>query len=278
MTDRLSGPILEGKVTADQIGEQAWSIYASSYWGGLEFRENWGMPAAFENMGMTPPQPPFVDVQQGMVDFLTSRLAAIGGGGQACLDLLPAILREASPSAPIHGTGYNAGCQVVTTEDPPIGQRRPHRPHRPAAVRINGRDFMRVDYDLPTPQYLKEWRSAFERAVTAHPDEYEAIIEGGEDDPNLRDMWKTAVAFGNITWGGDAQDNWTDAFWEESLHWSSVVNFGMEATAQAAFVALLNQDHDAAIRAVMGNAIYIGTGFGWMLGFLDVNAKLPQIS
>ena len=51
-----------------------------------------------------------------------------------------------------------------------------------------------------------------------------------------------------------------------------------EATAQAAFVALLNQDHDAAVRAVMGNTIYVGTSFGWMLGFLDVNAQLPQIS
>ena len=70
---------------------------------------------------------------------------------RACLELLPSILREAGTSGPIHGVGYNAGVQVVKTEDPPIGQRRPHRPAKPAAVRINGRDFLRVDYDLPTP-------------------------------------------------------------------------------------------------------------------------------
>ena len=44
MTDRLSGPIMEGKVTADEIGAQAWAVYASSYWGALELREYWGMP------------------------------------------------------------------------------------------------------------------------------------------------------------------------------------------------------------------------------------------
>jgi hypothetical protein len=277
MTDRLSGPIMEGKVNVDEIGEQAWAIYASSYWGGLELREHWGMPPAFKNMGMTPPEPPFAEVQQGMIAALTERLAALRAGGDACLAILPSILREASPSAPVHGVGYNAGVQVVKTEDPPIGQRRPHRMAKPAAVRINARDFLRVDYDMATPQYLKVWRSAFERAVTAHPDAYEAIIVGGEGDPNLRDIWKTAVNFGNTTWGGDAQDIWTDAYWEESIRWASIVTFGMEATAQAAFVALLNGDADAAVRAVLGNTLYQGTSWGWLIGMLDVDATLPHV-
>ena len=34
----------------------------------------------------------------------------------------------------------------------------------------------------------------------------EKLIVGDEGDPNLRDIWKTAVNFGNTTWGGDAQD------------------------------------------------------------------------
>ncbi|MCU1344106.1 MAG: hypothetical protein JWL70_372 [Acidimicrobiia bacterium] len=277
MTDRLSGPVMEGKITADAIGEQAWAIYASSYWGGLELREHWGMPPAFKNMGMTPPTAPFAEVQLGMVQLMNHRMTAVRAGGEACLKILPSILREASPSAPVHGVGYNAGVQVVKTEDPPIGQRRPHRTPKPAAVRINGRDFLRVDYDMATPQYLKEWRSAFERAVTANPEGYEALIAGNEGDPNLRDIWKNAVAFGNTTWGGDAQDIWTDEYWEESIRWSSVVTFGMEATAQAAFVAVLNEDLDAAVRAVMCNAIYIGATYGWLIGLLDVDAKLPQI-
>jgi len=278
LTDRLSGPIMEGTVSPDDLGEQAWVIYASSYWGGMELREHWGMPPALKNIGMTPPTPPFADVQQGMVQLMRQRMGAIREGGEACLRILPSILREAAPSGPIHGAGYNAGVQVVKTEDPPIGQRRPHRPAKPSAVRINGRDFMRVDYDMPTPQYLKVWRSAFERAVTAKPDAYEALIVGSDGQSNLRDVWKTAVAFGNTTWGGDAQDVWTEAYWEESIRWSSVVTFGMEATGLAAFVALLNQDSDAAIRAVMCNALYLGATWGWLIGLLDTEATLPQIT
>jgi hypothetical protein len=277
MTDRLSGSVLEGTLTADNIGEAAWAIYASSYWGGMELREHWGMPPALKNLGMTPPSPPFAEVQQGVILLMTQRMQAVHRGGDHCLQLLPSILREASTTGPIHGVGYNAGVQVVKTEDPPIGQRRPNRQPKPSVVRINGRHFMRVDYDLPTPQYLKLWRSAFERAVTAHPDAYEQLIVGGDGDVDLREIWKSAVDFGNLTWGGDAQDNWSDAYWEETIRWSSILTFGMEATGLAAFVALLNQDPQAAMLAVMCNAIYLGATPGWLVGLLDTSAELPQV-
>ena len=192
--------------------------------------------------------------------------------------VLPSILREASTSGPIHGIGYNAGVQVVKTEDPPIGQRRPHRPSKPSVVRINARDFMRVDYDLPTPQYLKVWRSAFERAVTTHPDRYEALVAGADGGTDLRDIWKTAVAFGNTTWGGDAQDQWSDSYWEETIRLSSILTFGMEAAGLAAFVALVNEDPETARRAVMCNAIYLGATPGWLVGLLDTDARLPEIT
>jgi hypothetical protein len=277
MTDRLSGWILDGTLTLDNVGEAAWAIYASSYWGGMELREHWGMPPALKNLGMTPPAPPFAEVQQGVVLLMAQRMHAVRGGGEQCLELLPSILREPSTTGPIHGVGYNAGVQVVKTEDPPIGQRRPNRQPKPSAVRINGRHFMRVDYDLPTPLYLKTWRSAFERAVTAHPDAFEELVVGREDAADLRDIWKSAVDFGNLTWGGDAQDNWSDAYWEETIRWSSVLTFGMEATGLAAFVALLNRDPQAAKLAVMCNAIYLGATPGWLVGLLHTAAELPRV-
>ncbi|HEX3565247.1 MAG TPA: hypothetical protein VHU17_07740 [Acidimicrobiales bacterium] len=277
MTDRLSGPIMDGTVTVDEVGKQAWAVYASSYWGGMELREHWGMPPVLKDMvGVL--SSPFAEVQAGVVQLLAQRVAALRDGGDHCLAILPSILREPSTSGPIHGVGYNAGVQVVKTEDPPIGQRRPHRPPKPSVVRINGRDFMRVDYDRPTPQYLKVWRSAFERAVAADPDRYEKLMVGDEGEADLRDIWKDAVAFGNTTWGGEAQDDWTDAYWEETIRWSSILTFGMEAAGLAAFVALINQDPEAAIRAVMGNALYLGATSGWLVGLLDTEAKLPQIA
>lgn len=278
MTDRLSGPIMEGELTADEVGEQAWAIYASSYWGALELREHWGMPPALDRLGMDRPAHPYVEVQQGIALLMAQRMAALRAGGEACLEVLPALMREATPTGLIHGMAYNAGVQVVKIEDPPIGQRRPHRAAKPSIVRINGRDFMRVDYDRPTPRYLKVWRSAFEQAVTSHPEGYEALItEGDTGDTSLREIWRAGVALGNTTWGGDAQDQWTDAYWEESIRWSSIVNFGMEAAGLAAFVAALDRDEEAARRAVLGNALYVGATYGWLIGLLDTEAALPRV-
>ncbi|MDB5424100.1 MAG: hypothetical protein JWQ29_1516 [Phenylobacterium sp.] len=276
-TDRLSGPIMEGKVTAAEVGEQAWAVYATSYWGGMELREHWGMPPVIAKMGFKM-APPFEQVQKGVIDGLATRMAALAGGGDNCLHILPALMREASTAGTVYGIAYNAGVQVVKTEDPPIGQRRPHRAPKPAVVRINARDFMRVDYDLPTPHYLKYWRSAFERAVTANPKAYEKAVAGEAGQTDLREIWAKGVGYGNITWGGDANDKWTNEYFDETIHWSSILTYGMEAVGLAAFVAVINQDPEAAKLAVMGNALYIGATPGWLLGLIDVDAKLPAVT
>jgi hypothetical protein len=276
ITDRLSGPIMEGKVNLEDLGKQAWAIYASSCWGGIELRQNWGMPPALEKLGIKI-APPFTEVQQRVVDSFDKRMVALTAGGESCLQLLPTLMREDSTSGVIQPIAYNAGVQVVMTEDPPLGQRHSNRRPRPSAVRINARDFMRVDYDLPTPQYLKVWRAAFERAVAANPSAYEKAIAGEAGQKDLRDIWKRAVAFGNTTWGSDASLKWTDGYFDDSLHWSSVLNFGLEAVGLAAFVAVINQDPEAAKRAVMGNALYSGASSGWLIGFLDTGGKLPAV-
>jgi hypothetical protein len=277
ITDRLSGPIMEGKVSVADLGEQAWAIYASSIWGGIELSQNWGLPPVIKKMAVKM-APPYAELQQRVVDNFTQRLTALAGGGDACLQILPALMRDDTTAGAIFPIAYNAGVQVVMTEDPPIGQRRPNRVPRPSAVRINARDFMRVDYDLPTPQYLKVWRSAFERAVTANPQAYEKIIVGGPGQKDLREIWSKGVGYGNLTWGGDANDKWTDAYFNDSLHWSSLLTFGLEALGLAAFVAVINQDAEAAKRAVMGNALYAGATPGWGIGLFDITGKLPTVT
>jgi hypothetical protein len=277
ITDRLAGPIMEGQVGAEGLGEQAWAVYASSYWGGMELRENWGMPPVIQKLGIKMAAP-FAEIQQGVARNLAQRVAALaGGGGDHCLQILPALMRDDSTSGTVHPMAYNAGVQVVKTEDPPVGQRRAHRAPKPGAVRINTRDFMRVDYDLPTPHYLKVWRSAFERAVTANPLAYERAIVGEPGQTDLRDIWKRAVGYGNTTWGGDANDKWTASYFDETVRWSSVLNLGLEAVGLAAFVAVINQDPEAARRAVIGNALYVGATSAWLLGLLDTGGKLPTV-
>lgn len=277
VTDRLSGPIMEGEVNLEDLGSQAWAVYASSYWGGLELRENWGMPPVIKQLGLQM-TPPFAEVQTDIANKMAVRLAALRSGDDRCLAILPALLRDHSTYGMVHAIAYNAGVQVVKTEDPPIGQRRPHRTAKPGAVRINARDFMRVDYDLPTPRYLKVWRSAFERAVTADPQTYAQVIVGGAGEANLRDIWRDGVNYGNTTWGGDAQDTWSDAYFDETVRWSSVLTFGLEAAGLAAITALIKRDAAAARRAVMGNALYVGATSGWLLGLLDIDAKRPSVA
>jgi len=276
ITNRLSGPVMNGEVDSGEIGGQAWAVYASSYWGGMELREHWGMPPVIEKLGLQM-KPPFAEVQQDIATHMAKRMAALEGGGNQCLQILPELMRDNSTYGTVHAIAYNAGVQVVKTEDPPIGQRRPHREPRPSVVRINARHFMRVDYDLPTPRYLKVWRSAFERAVATNPQGFEQAMAGGNGQKDLREIWKQGVEYGNTTWGGDAQDKWTDAYFDETIHWSSVLTFGLEAVGLAALVAVINQDEEAAKLAVMGNALYAGATSGWLLGLLDTGAKLPTV-
>jgi hypothetical protein len=277
ITDRLSGPIMEGKASADDISSQVWAAFATAYWGGMELRENWGMPPAMETLGIKV-MPPFAEPLQGFADSMAPRIAALNGGGDECLQLLSMLLHDDSGMGAIWNTAYNAGCQVVLTEDPPLGHRRPERAPKPSFVRVNTRDFMRVDYELPTPNYLKVWRSAFERAVLANPQAYEREIVGGPGQTDLRAIWNRGVTFGNTTWGDSASAAWTDAYFDDTVHWSTVVNFGLEAVSLAALVAVINQDCEAARRAVMGNALYAGMGTGWLIGFLDTDGQLPTIA
>lgn len=277
ITDRLSGPIMAGEVSAEEIGAQAWTIYATSYWGALELREHWGMPPALDRLGLQRPAHPYPEVQQGVAALVTQRLAAVRAGDAERLALLPAVMHEAAPTGLIHGMAYNAGVQVVKTEDPPIGQRRAHRTAKPSIVRINARDVLRVDYERPTPAYLRVWRAAFERAVTAHPDAYERLLSDGDEDTDLRAVWRAGVALGNTTWGGDAQDHWSEAYWEETIRWSSILNFGMEAAGLAACVAALTGDAEAARRALLGNTLYLGASIGWLIGLLDTGATMPRV-
>lgn len=277
VTNRLSGPIMDGAVGIDELSQQVWAMYATAYWGGMELRETWGMPPAMERLGIVL-EPPFTDTLQAMATEVGRRFAFLAGSDADCVAAAATLLHDGAGPGALWSTAYNAGCQVVKTEDPPIGQRRPHRRPRPSAVRINTRDFLRVDYDLPAPDYLKVWRSAFERSVVSHPDGFEQLIAGDGEQENLRDMWARGVTFGNTTWGEGANDAWTDEYFDESLHWSTVVNFGLEAVSLAAVVAVLDGDASAARRAIMGNAIYAGMATGWLLGFLDVDEHLPSVA
>ncbi|NKI16446.1 hypothetical protein HCU74_03325 [Spongiibacter sp. KMU-166] len=274
ITNELSRRIMKTEVSDSEFGGFLWAAYASSYWGGMELRENWGMPPAMERLGIAL-EPPYLETLDNLAATFNSRLSVMAQGNDKCLDYVDDLLHEDLNAGALWNTAYNAGCQVIKTEDAPIGQRRPHRRPQPSMVRINTRDFMRVDYELPAPEYLRVLRSAFEVAVTSQPETYEQIIVGKDGQKDLREIWAGGVGFGNTSWGDGANDAWTDEYFDDTLHWSTVVNFGLEAVSLACFAALINKDADLARRAVMGNAMYAGMATGWLLGMLNVEGSLP---
>src|SRR5690606_1904302 len=104
ITDRLSAPIMEGRVKLHSLSEQAWAVYASSYWGGIELRENWGMPPVMQGLSGEM-APPFTEFQQGIADKFSRLKRVLNDGGDHCLQVLPALMRKNI----VHIMAYNAG-------------------------------------------------------------------------------------------------------------------------------------------------------------------------
>jgi hypothetical protein len=276
MVDRLVGPAMTGETTATDLRRQVWPIYATAYWCCLEIQKLYGVPVGVQKLGFSA-QPPTEEFLQGFADKLAMREAALAKGGAECLRVLPEILREEPTTGALHGMAYNAGYVVTIAEDPPLGQRPKHLKIQTGELRINSRDFMRVDYGIPSPDYLKQWRTRFEAAVLAHPDAYEQIIVGQPGEKNLRDLWHEAVIWGHHNWGADVTTQWVQGPYQENVRYSVILNFPLEAVSLAAFVALLNGDEEAAERAVLANALILGCWGPAVMGLLDTDGALPKV-
>lgn len=277
VADSACGRIVDQDLNLTELGSLAWGVHTTSYWGGVELRKYWG-PPSFAKLKDMPP--PFDSAQGEMLKNFTSRAKVIQSGGDDSLALLAELMRDDDTRTAIMYTmAYNAGLQVIKTEDPPLGQRRPMRPAKPSIVRINSRQFMRVDYELVTPVYLRKLRSDYELAIKQNPDNFERALKGDNGQLDLRDVWQRGVDHGYSTWGGnDSQDHWSQDYFDESVHWTLVLSFGLEATALVAMVALINRDQGLAKKALMMNTLFLGATPGWMLGLLDDKAKLPELA
>jgi hypothetical protein len=273
--DRLAGEAMAG-TSKDRLREAVWVLYASSYWSTLELQLIYGMPPAVINLGMTAASPS----EDSVADFaskFSGRQAALDTGGRTLIDILPTLLREEPCTGALHGTAYNTGYVEVICEVPPLGELPGHLHVETGAIRVNPRDFMRIDYDMPAPGWLKTWRATYENSVRAHPDTLERVVSGEGKLKDLRDIWGEGLAWGHNNWGGQSLDKWTQPYFEDVLHWSVVYNFGLEAISLASLTALVEGDEGAAARAITGNALYLGSWGAAVMGLIDPNGKLPDV-
>lgn len=277
--DRLVRPIMVREAGDDVLKPYAWVVYVTSYWAALTTLKNFGPHQGMARMGLADlHKPPFVELQQNSAINIGLTLDAVADRGPRCLEMLPAMLRGGLGSQGAIGSfAYNSSMAEFLSQPPPLGAKLPTRTSRPSPIRINARDFMRVDYYLPTPEYIREWRVAFERAVVTDPDAYERLIAGAPDDRDLREAWKQGYAQPWTTRGEGATDDWTDDYYDETVYWVTVTNFGIEAVALAAMTAAINSDPDAARLAVMANLLFDVMAPGFLRGFLDTDGDLPDV-
>ncbi|HEX5587982.1 MAG TPA: hypothetical protein VFZ17_11795 [Acidimicrobiia bacterium] len=275
VVERLVGEELQGAAPVDQRAA-IWAIYATSYWSMLELTVHFGVPPAVLNLGMEPTAPTDDSVAD-LVAKLTARFDALAAGDAAVREQLSVLQREEPCTGTLHGTAYNSGYCEVVCEQAPLGELPAHLSGETGLIRANPRDFMRLDYSIAVPTWLRDWRTTFEIAVRAEPDAYERAIVGDGTQKNLRDLWTEALAWGHNNWGGSSLDDWTQAYYDDMAYYGVVYNFGLEAVSLATFVALVTRDDEAALRALRGNTLYCGSWGAAVMGLLDVDGRLPEV-
>lgn len=275
MIDRLGGADLRDAPDAS-VTDGVWCIYATGYWSMLEQQRNFGIPPGVINLGMQAREPG-PDSVADLVAKLADRLGILAEGGNAALRELPRLLREEPCTGTLHGAAYNSGYIEVICEFAPLGEVPEHLAAMDGAIRANARDFLRLDYGVPVPQYLVSWRRRFEIAARHEAERFEEIISGSDHDKDLRQIWSEALEWGHNNWGGDSLRQWTQDYYDDCAYWSIVFNFAIEAAALASFVALLEQDEQAGIRAVRANTLYLGSWGAAVMGLLDPTGRLPDI-
>jgi len=276
VVEKLVGDELSGS-SRRNLREAGWVIYAAAYWCMLDEQKQFGIPAAITNLGMQP-TPPSEDSVADMASKLTQRHAALDAGGEQLLRVLNDLLREEPCTGCIHGTAYNSGYIEVISEPPPLGDMPASLRAETGSIRVNARDFMRVDYSAPAPRWLNEWRSRYEASVRADPDAHERLISPRGGLKDLRIIWSEAIAWGHNNWDSQSTGNMSQEYFDDLRHWGGVVfNFGLEAISLASLTALVNGDVAAAIQAVRGNTLYLCAWGAFTMGSLDTTGQLPTI-
>jgi hypothetical protein len=278
MADKLAGEALSGK-EAVPLRQGVWAIYMSGYWCNVELQRVYGIPDALINFGMEATVPT-EDSLADMVAKLRLRQEMLSKGGDALLDYLQELLREEPCTGALHGDAYNAGVMAIWSGTGPLGERPSHlEVQMGGPVRTNPRDFLNIDYPIPTPSWLDEWRARFEVAVRQRSTEFEAIISGEGSRTDLRDMWRQALAWGSNNWGDNVNslDRWSQEYFNAQLFWGTVFNFGLEGVSLAALVALLERDEEAARRAVSANALQLGAWGPAVMALIDPSGSVPVL-
>jgi hypothetical protein len=272
--DKLVGLALQGQLR-DNLREAYWVVYATGYWASLQQQRMRGVPSAIINLGV-PIAPPSEMLVADLAAKHAVRAALLAGNGGALLDAIPGLLREAPGTGLLHGACYNAAATEASSEAPPLGVRSASLAMTPGMVRVNPRDFMRFDYGIPAPDWLRAWRATYEASVRAHPETYERILAADGDLSDLRALWREAHAWGYNNWGKATEEKPSQSYFDSSTYWAVVFNFAAEAVAMAAFTALLEHDAEAAKRAITGNALLLGSWGSFVMGLTDPVGQLPD--
>lgn len=246
--------------------------YATGFWCTRSWRGVW-VPID-ESFSL----PTTADSVAGMAAELDSKLLALKTGGDAALERLDAVLRAATFHGAVFGTAYNTSYLIVVGEPSPLGQRPAHLRIEPGFVRADADSLLRVEYESRLPAYLARSRDLYATAEADGREAFRSVLDGGAGATSLRQLWRDGFNLAPQNWGSDFIAAMTQEYYDPFVRWSALYNFGLEAIARSAIVALAHNDAETALQALAGNMIFDGSWGSIQLGVLDGAVALPEVA
>lgn len=257
------------------LEEAVWLSHITAYWGLSEAKRRPEANSGLEQIGMGPSQTPSAASMTKLITHSLERHRAAASDADA-LKALPQFLVEQPVTGMIHGCSYNSRYMVITGGQPPFGHRPPHIAISDDQVRVNQRDFLRVDYAAPLAPWLARARAAFERAAQADSLHFEAALSNAAST-DLRQVWVAGIAMADMIWGAQDMAKRRDDTYVDVFEFAVPVNFGFEATALDGMTALLTKDGAMARRAIQANAIAVGYWDTAQMALADPDGRPPSL-
>jgi hypothetical protein len=268
--DRFAAQVLEGDNHHDWVRRATWVTYATAIWCTRSWRVSWMSPG--DTFGITTTE----ETVAPLLAELTASVSALAAGPEAVTQRLGQTLRLPTFHGSVFGLAYNSAYLIVVGEKPPVGRRPDHLRFDDGFMTANADRLMALSYQAELPQWLVRLRQRYDDVQTNGPERFGTVIEGPPDAPDLSELWQEGYRQGIQNWSENAT-LMTQDYYEPFVRWSLVYNYGVEAFARAAIIALAGDDPDLARQALIGNLLFTASWGAFPLGVVDETISLPRV-
>jgi hypothetical protein len=177
----------------------------------------------------------------------------------------------------IDSAGGASYCHLQTACEA-LGQRPGHLTIEPGFVRAHADSLLGLEYKSRLPANLTKSRDLYATAEAAGGEAFGSVVDGGAGATSLRQLWRDGFNLAPQNWGSDFIAAMTQEYYDPFVRWSVLDNFGLEAIARSAIIALAQNDAQMTLQALAGNMIFDGSWGSIQLGVLDGTVALPELA